>query len=142
VANAAGNKNTADFACSIKGRRGTRWKRVGSAFVRRAFSNSNLKLTGYLSGRFTVCSIVIVKVRDGCCSPLRQIGAFEKSNVWQGRLDPRATARWAVELFGPAFRVGIAGVEVLGALVLKLSDGSATGGDSLHDHGSFLAKAR
>ena len=76
----------------------------------------------------------------GVASPLRQIGAFEKSNFWQGRLEPRASARWAVELFGPAFRAGIAGLEVLGALVVKLSDGSASGGNSLHDHGSFLAK--
>jgi hypothetical protein len=39
--------------------------------------------------------------------------------------------------------VGIASVwlfELLRAPVLKLSDGSASGGDSLHDHGSFLPK--
>jgi hypothetical protein len=58
----------------------------------------------------------------------------------QGRLEPRAIARSAVELFGPAVGAGIASVELLGAPVLKLSDGSASGGDSLHDHGSFLAK--
>jgi hypothetical protein len=32
------------------------------------------------------------------------IEAFEKSNFWQGRLEPRATARWAVELLGDAAR--------------------------------------
>jgi hypothetical protein len=74
-----------------------------------------------------LCSIHWQRFATAVASPLRQIGAFEKSNFWQGRLEPRATGRWAVELFGPAFRAGIAGLEVLGALLLKLSDGSASG---------------
>jgi hypothetical protein len=34
----------------------------------------------------------------------------------------------------------IGSIELVGAPVLKLSDGSASGGDSLHDHGSLFAK--
>jgi hypothetical protein len=54
---------------------------------------------------------------------VREMQFFGKVGLSRGLLlGPR------YELFGPAVGVGIASVELLGAPVLKLSDGSASGG--------------